>query len=130
MTGDMWILVLMGVNEITKETVVSRTKAGWSFHLPAQHKIEVDHENNVVSLSTPLERSVYHLAGITETDDEVIVELGALSGTHGTGMGENAPEAGYSLPQIHEEFDRLHGRWTQAGLSEHDFQAYATGSTR
>ena len=121
----------MSTNEIVagKEAVVRRRGADWSFHLPAQHEIEVNAEHNFVSLSMPLAGSTYQLAGITETDDEVIVALGDQLIGHATSVGENVPPTGYPLPEIQDEFERLHGRWTQAGLPQQDFHAYAAGST-
>jgi hypothetical protein len=119
------------VNEIapSKETVVRRRNADWSFHLPAGHEIKIDRENRHVSLSTPQESSTYELAGIEETGDEVIVALGQWLGAGGIAVGDNEAPVGYRLPEIQEEFERLRGRWLASGLSEQDFDAWAAGSS-
>lgn len=114
-----------------KETVVRRQGADWSFHLPRRHSIRVDRENREVHLDMPLQGSMFELAGIEETGDEVIVKLGPLLGSHGPpGVGDNVPEpVGYPLPLIQDEFERLKGRWIRAGLPEQQVHAYAQGSS-
>lgn len=123
----------MSANEIVagKETVVRRPAAGWSFHLPEQHVIEVNRDENFVALSMPGAGGVYGLSSFTETDDEVIVEVDSVIVAHATGVGEQPGDAtdGYPFPEIHDEFERLHGRWQRAGLPEQGFHAYAPGST-
>jgi hypothetical protein len=118
-------------NEIVsgKETVVRRRGADWSFHLPGQHELRVDQEAGHAQLTMPMEGTTYELAGIEETDDEVIIKLGAELSSHATGVGDNVAEPGYRLPEIQEEFDRLRGRWNQAGLPPAEFNAYPAGAT-
>ncbi len=101
----------------------------WSFHLPRMHRVEIDQENAFVSLSTPDDGSTYRLAGIEETDDEVIVKLGDEIGGHAVGMGDYVPQPGYRLPEIQDEFERLKGRWTSAGLPRQEFEAWAQGAS-
>ena len=114
-----------------KETVVRKPGAGWSFHLPERHTIEVDQEEGLVHLKMPDQGTTYHLAGVEETADEVIVKLGDRMVWHGpTSVGENVLEArGYLLPEIQEEFERIKSRWIAAGLPEQEVHAYAQGST-
>lgn len=120
-------------NEIVrgKETVVRRPGANWSFHLPKRHTIEVDRDEGIVHLSMPDQGTTYHLAGVEETADEVIVKLGERMLWHGpTSMGNSVLEAfGYPLPEIQDEFERIKGRWIAAGLPEQEVHAYAQGST-
>lgn len=112
-----------------KETVVRAPGADWAFHLPERHTIEVS--DDVVALATPLEGSTYELRGMEEVDDEVVVRLGAELGRHGppSSRPEVAEARGYPLPAIQEEFERLRGRWKQAGLPEQEFNAYPQGAT-
>jgi hypothetical protein len=112
-----------------KETLVQARGASWCFHLPRMHRIEIDDENRRVSLSTPDSGSTYELAGIEETEDEVILKLGAELSGHAVGVGEHVREPGYRLPLIQDEFERLRGRWTNAGLPEHTFNAWAQGAS-
>lgn len=119
-------------NEIVpgKETVVRRPGANWSFHLPKRHTIEVDPEAGVVHLNMPDKGTTYHLAGIEETADEVIVKLGERMMWHGpTSVGDAVLEAtGYPPPEIQDEFARIEGRWIAAGLPEEEVHAYGQGS--
>ncbi len=121
----------MAENELVpgKVTVVQRRGATWSFHLPRMHRIEVERENGLVTLATPHDGSTYHLAGIEETGDEVIVKLGEEIGGHASGVGEQVAEPGYRLPQIQDEFERLRGRWMNVGLPEQEFNAWAQGAS-
>jgi len=119
-------------NEIVpgKETVVQALDANWSFHLPHMHRVEIDHENSLVNISTPHDGSIYRLAGLEETDDEVIVKLGEEFAGHAVGTGDFVPAPGYRVPLIQDEFERLHGRWMNAGLPEQVFNAWAQGASR
>lgn len=120
-------------NEIVpgKETVVRKRGANWSFHLPRRHTIEVDRENGHVHLNMPDQGTTYFLAGVEETDDEVIVSLGEPMIWHGpTSIGDQVLETtGYPLPEIQDEFERIKGRWLAAGLPEQEVHAYGQGST-
>lgn len=121
----------MPPNEIVpgKETVVQKRVANWAFHLPAQHTIEVDHDNNTVTLAQPDSGSTYELAGIEETEHEVVVKLGAEKTGHATGVGPRVPRPGYRLPEVQDEFERLRDRWRNAGLPEQQFNAWAQGAS-
>jgi hypothetical protein len=112
-----------------KETVVQRRGKTWSFHLPHMHRIKVDHENAQVTLSTPDDGSIYHLAGIEESSDEVLVKLGEEIGGLSSGVGDYFPPPGYRLPEIQDEFERLKGRWANAGLPGQQFEAWAQGAS-
>lgn len=79
----------------------------------------------------PDQGTTYHLAGVEETADEVIVKLGTRMIWHGpTSTGDAVLEAvGYLLPEIQDEFERIKRRWIAAGLPEQEVHAYAQGST-
>jgi hypothetical protein len=116
---------------VEREIVVRRPGADWSFTLPDQHTIDVDQDARLVSLGAPMQGSVFELAGVEQTDEESIVLLGAELGRHGPpGTGPKVPKvAGYPLPEIQDELDRLRARWDRAGLSPQEFGAYAPGSS-
>jgi hypothetical protein len=121
----------MPENELVpgKETVVRRRGSTWSFHLPRTHRIELDIESAQVTLSTPHDGSVYELARIEETNDEVIVKLGDEIVGHSSGVGDSVPPPGYRPPEIQDEFERLRGRWTSAGLPQQELDAWAQGAS-
>jgi hypothetical protein len=114
-----------------KETVVRRRGADWSFTLPEFHRIEVDQANKTVHLRTPLEGTTYELAGLEESEDQVIVRLGTELGSHGPpSVGPSGPEPrGYPLPEIQDEFARLTARWERAGFAPHEVHVYPEGAT-
>jgi hypothetical protein len=116
-----WRVIVPG-----KETVVRRRGANWSFTLPEQHRIRINNEHRTVRLETPLEGTTYELAGVEETDDEVIVRLGAEISRGGVGAGG---ERGYPLPEIQDERARLQARWERLGLPIGEFHAYPQGAT-
>ena len=112
-----------------KETVVRRRGAEWSFTLPDRHDLAIDQEAHTVSLSMPGEGSAYELAGIEETDSEVIVQLGPEIGSHTTGTGQPMKwPKGYPLPES-GRVQRLKARWLRAGLPQQEFDAWAQGAT-
>jgi hypothetical protein len=117
-----------------KETVVRRHGADWSFHLPEQHAIEITPDKRYVTVSTPLEGSLYAVERIDDSDpEEVVVYLGEEHGKSGptfsAGDQPVPPVRGYPLPEIQDEFARLKVRWLQAGRSEQEFTAYPQGAT-
>jgi hypothetical protein len=93
--------------------------SNWTFTVPEQHRLEIDEERRRVVLATPLEGSVFELAGIEETSEERVVSLGdeLESERWGPpGVGERVPEPrGYSLPTIDVELARLKARWREVG---------------
>lgn len=121
----------MPENELVpgKETVVQACGAIWCFHLPRMHRIQIDDDGRRVSLSTPESGSTYELVAVDETEDEVIVKLGAELSGHAVGVGDQSRQARYRLPLIQDEFARLRGRWANAGLPEQTFNAWAQGAS-
>jgi hypothetical protein len=112
-----------------KQTVVQRRGATWAFHLPDRHEVQVNRDNNTVTLSQPDSGSTYELAGVEERDDEIIVKLGAEIAGHAAGVGDQARQPGYRMPEIQDEFERLRGRWERAGLNPQKFNAWAQGAS-
>gem|GEM_PF-3419828 len=114
-----------------KETVVRRHGSDWSFTLPEQHSIRIDHQKGWVRLGTPSGGSTFLLNGLDETDGEAIVSLGdEVAGAGPVSVGPIVSDArGYPLPEIQDELERLRARWVRAGYPEHEFNAYSQGST-
>jgi hypothetical protein len=114
-----------------KETVVQRRGANWSFHLPDRHEIELTDDRGYVTLATPDQSSLFAVERIDDSDpEEVVVYLGEQHGEAGPPLYSDQvqPEIlGYPLPEIQDEFERLHARWTEAGLSEQHFNAWPQG---
>jgi hypothetical protein len=59
----------------------------------------------------------------------VIVKLGAEVAGHASGVGDAVRKPGYHLPETRDEFERLKGRWINAGLRETDFNGWEQGAS-
>src|SRR5436190_827247 len=112
---------MLSENELVprKETIV-RPRGDTPFHLPAGHTIELTADQRYASVSDGRNSTMYPVEKIEETDDEVIVWLGAPSGSSGpleSGWNGTAAEpTGYPLPTIGLELARLGVRWQDARL--------------
>jgi len=123
---------MLSENELVlrKETIV-RPRGDTPFHLPAGHTIELTADQRYASVSDGRNSTMYPVEKIEETDDEVIVCLGAPSGSSGpleSGWNGTAAEpTGYPLPTIGLELARLGVRWQDARLGNR-LPAHRAGS--
>jgi hypothetical protein len=116
--------------ESESPTLYRRHGGDWSFTLPAEHTAKLSDDGAMISLSTPQEGTTFEVLGVPEIYGERVVLLGAAKARHGsTTFGDDLEMRGYLLPEIHDEFSRLRGRWERAGLPFQEFEAYAAGST-
>jgi hypothetical protein len=102
-------------------------RGGWGFRLPAQHRVSIDEEKQLVQLSQPDRGGIYELQQVDETASEFRIQVGDPYGiSHATGTTE---PPGYPFPTIDDELARLRAAWKSAGLPEHEFEAWAQGAT-
>jgi hypothetical protein len=110
-----------------KEQIVRR--GGWGFPPLAFHGHvidQVDADEGLIHLrAAGGAGGTYELLGVTETDEEVIYEVGAEKGSHSVGR----QPLGYPFPTIDQELDRLTTEWANAGGERQEFEAWRQGAS-